>query len=110
MRRKFEGSTIAPLAVLLTVSLIGPTKAGEFTPSPQGATHPPAAPCGDAERGCARIRGHIPAASEFAGVETIGGRPAAFRPPPFDAAGQGADDALGQGLFLLQASHDETER
>jgi hypothetical protein len=107
MRRKFEGSAVAPLAVLLTVSLIGPTKAGELTPSWEGATHPPAAPCGDAERGCARIRGHIPAASEVAGVETIGGRPAAFR-PRFDAAGQA--DSLGRSLFLLQASHAETER
>lgn len=107
MRRKFEGSAVAPLAVLLTVSLIGPTKAGEFTPSPEGATYPPAAPCGDTKQSCARICGHIPAASDFAGVETIGGRPAAFW-PPFDAAGK--VDLLGRSLFLLQASHDETER
>jgi len=98
MRRRFEGSAVAPLAVLLTVSLIGPAKAGDLTPSP----------CGDVKQSCARIRGHIPAASDFAGADTIGGRAAAFA--PFDAAGQAAADALGRGLFLLQASHEETAR
>jgi hypothetical protein len=102
MRRRFEGSAVAPLAFLLTVLLIGPAKAGELAPSP------PAAPCGNAKQNCARIRGHIPAASDFAGVDTIGGHPAAFA--PFDAAGQAAADALGRGLFLFQASHDETAR
>ena len=109
MRRKFERSAVAPLAVLLTVSLIGPTKAGDLTPSPDGATSLRAAPCGDAKQGCARIRGHIPAASELAGVDTIGGRQAAFGPPPFDVGGQAAD-ALGRGLFFLQTSHEETAR
>jgi hypothetical protein len=107
MRRKLEGSAVAPLAVLLTVSLVGPTKGGDLTSS-AGATFRPAAPCGDVNRSCARIRGHVPAAAEFAGVETIGGRPAPFS--PFDAVGQAAADALGRSLFLLQASHEETAR
>ena len=70
--------------------------------------------CG-AHETCARIRGHIPAASEVAGVETIGGRPATLGPPlaPFvadlGAAGQAADDALNR-LFFLQVSHDGSVR
>ncbi len=60
------------------------------------------------DESCARIRGHIPAASEVAGVETIGGRPATLGPPPpppfvagLGAAGQAAADALNR-LFFLQ--------
>ncbi len=117
MLRRFERSArgaVARLPVLLTVFMIGPTEAGGLARSTDGAT--PEAQCGDAEQGCVRIRGHIPAASELAGVETLGGRPAAFGPPlaPFvaglDAAGQAAADALSRGLFFLQASHDETAR
>ncbi len=115
MRRTFERSArgaVAPLAVLLTICLNGPAEAGGLAPS-DGATSPPAPQCG-ADESCARIRGHIPAASERAGVETIGGRPATLGPPPpfvagLGAAGQAAADALNR-LFFLQVSHDETVR
>jgi hypothetical protein len=114
MRRTFERSTGAgpPLAVLLTICLIGPAEAGGLASSTEGATGLPVSQCGAGE-GCPRIRGHIPAASEIAGVDTIG-RPATLGPPPpfvdsLGAAGQAADDALNR-LFFLQASHDDTAR
>jgi hypothetical protein len=116
MRRTFERSATgagAPLAVLLTICLIGPVEAGGLASSTEGATALPVSRCGPGE-GCPRIRGHIPAASEIAGVDTIGGRPATLGPPPpflagLGAAGQAADDALNR-LFFLQASHDDTAR
>jgi hypothetical protein len=105
MQRKFQQSArgaCASLAVLLTVGLIGPAQAAGLSP---GTDDPraPAAQCSDAGEGCARIRGHIPAASDFAGAETIGGPPASFGPPP-------APLDSGRGLFLLQVSHDQTAR
>jgi hypothetical protein len=117
MRQTFEQSArgaVAPLAVLVTICLIGPTEAGGPASSTDGATGLPVPQCG-ANQTCARIRGHIPAASEGSGLETIGGHPATLGPPlaPFvaglGAAGQAADDALNH-LFFLQASHDETVR
>jgi hypothetical protein len=117
MRRTFERSAMgagAPLAVLLTICLIGSAEAGGLGPSSDG-TRPPASQCGRFDEGCARIRGHIPAASERAGVETFGGRPANLGPPlaPFVAglgdAGQAAADAINR-LFFLQVRHDDGAR
>jgi len=104
----------APLAVLLTICLIGPAEAGGFASSTDGATGLPVPQCG-ANETCARIRGHIPAASERSGFETIGGRPPPLGSPlaPFvaglGAASQAADDALNR-LFFLQVSHDGSVR
>jgi len=117
MRRTFEQSAtgaVAPLAVLVTICLIGPAEAGGPAPSTDGATGLPVPQCG-ANQNCARIRGHIPAASERSGLETIGGRPATLGPPlaPFvaglGAVGQAADDALNR-LFFLEVSHDDSVR
>jgi hypothetical protein len=117
MRRGLERSAkgaIAPLAVLVTISVIGPAGAAGLPPATDGVTRAPQ--CSEAAEGCARIRGHIPATSERAGVETLGGRPAGFGPPSapfvsgFSAAGQAAADAVSRGLFFLQVSHDETAR
>lgn len=111
MRRTFERSTrgaAAPLAVVLTISMIGPAQAGD-------AMGLPASRCSAGED-CPRIRGHIRAASERAGVETIGGRAATFRPPPspfvaaIGAAGQAAADTLNRLFFLQQVSHDDDAR
>jgi len=119
MRGKFErpaGGAVVLSAVLLILCLIAPAEAGGLVSSVDGATRPPASQCGEAHEGCTRIRGHIPAASERAGVETVGGRPASLGPPlaPFmtgiDAAGQAAADAVSRGFFFLQVSHDETAR
>jgi hypothetical protein len=118
MRRTFERSAMgagAPLAVLLTICLIGSAEAGGPGPSSDGVTRPPASQCGGFDEGCARIRGHIPAASERAGIETIGGRPANLGPPlaPFLAdlgdAGQAAASAINR-LFFLQVRHDDGAR
>ncbi len=114
---RFERSAkgaVAPLAVFLAIWLIGPAGAAGLPPATDGATH--ATQCGDAPEGCARIRGHIPATSEGSGVETLGGRPAGFGPPPapfvsgLGAAGQAAADAVSHGLFFLEVSHDDTAR
>jgi hypothetical protein len=117
MQRKFQQSArgaCASLAVLLTVGLIGPAQAAGLSP---GTYDPraPAAQCGDADEGCARIRGHIPATSDFAGGETIGVGPPSFGPAAplvsgLGAAGRAAADALNRGLFLLQVNHDQTVR
>ena len=83
-----------------------PRSTGDTTAVPQ---------CGQSDEGCTRIRGHIPAASERAGVETIGSRSASFGPPPapfmsgLGAAGQAAADAVNR-LFFLQVSHDDGAR
>ncbi len=106
MRRRFEQSAmgaVGSLAVLLAICLIGPAEAGGFAPS-DGTAHSPGAECGEPDAGCARIRGHIPAASEFSGIETIGGRPAIFGGPPgpfvagLGVFGQAAADAVSRGF------------
>ena len=113
LERSAKGAS-APLAVLLTIWLIGSAGAAGLSPETDGVTRAPQ--CGAAAEGCARIRGHIPATAERAGVETFGVRPAGFgRPPaPFvsglGAVGQAAADALSRSLFFLQASHDDTAR
>lgn len=117
LETRFERSAkdaVAPLAVLAALWLIGPAGAAGLPPATDGFTR--AAQCGDAPEGCARIRGHIPATSERSGVETLGGRPAGFGPPPppllsgLGAAGQAAADAVSHGLFFLEVSHDDTAR
>jgi len=96
------------------ISVISAADAGGPASSTDGAKGLPVPQCG-ANETCARIRGHIPAASEVAGVETIGGRPATLGPPPppfvagLGAAGQAVDDALNR-LFFLQVSHDDSVR
>jgi hypothetical protein len=119
MRRRFDLSAkrmSASLSVILTIGLIGPAEAAGLSPATDGLARSPAPQCGESDGGCGRIRGHIPAASNSAGVETIGGGPASLgmAPPPFvsglGAAGQAAADAINRGLFLLQVSHDESGR
>jgi hypothetical protein len=115
MRGHFEQSVwgaTAPLAVLLTICLTAAAQAGGLPASTENAT---ASGCAESDQGCTRIRGHIPAASERSGVETIGSRPASFGPPsaPFvsglGAAGQAAAEAVNR-LFFLQVSHDDGAR
>jgi len=116
MQRGFEQSARgvgAPLAFLFAIAVIGPAGAAGLSGSTEGATRAYAAQCGEAGEGCARIRGHIPAGSDFAAGDTIGGRSASFMsPPPFvtglGAVGQAAADAVNRGLFFLQVSHDQT--
>src|SRR5438270_3794543 len=107
MREKFQPSagTALPATVLLTICLIGPAEAGGLAPSAEDRTRPLASQCGETYDGCTRIRGHVPAASVRAGVETIGDRPATLAAPPapfvvgLGAVGQAAADALNR-LFL----------
>jgi hypothetical protein len=106
------GGATAPLAIFLTICLTTAAQAGGLPFSAEDATVPQ---CGQSEEGCTRIRGHVPAASERSGVETIGSRSASFGPPPppfvsgLGAAGQAAADALNR-LFFLQVSHDDGAR
>lgn len=106
----------APLAVLLAVGLIGQAEAAGLRPAPDGAADSAVSQCDAPDGGCGRIRGHIPAASDIAGVDTIGGGPARGGAPlaPFvsdlGAAGQAAANSLNRGLLLLQVSHDPSLR
>lgn len=118
MRGKFErsaGGAAALLAALLTICLIAPAEAGGSAPSAERGARSSNAPCSQTAEGCTRIRGHIPAASERAGVETMGDRSASFgsAQAPFvsglDAAGQAAADVVNR-LFFLQVSHDDSSR
>ena len=117
MQRRFEQSArgvVAPLLLLFAIGLIGPAEAAGLTPSTHSATRASAAQCGEDGERCARIRGHIPAASDFAGGDTIGGRPATFGPPPpfvsgLNAVGQAAAESVNRGLFFLQVSHDQMQ-
>ena len=102
----------APLALLLTICLTAAAQAGGLPLSTEDAT---VSQCGQSDEGCTRIRGHVPAASERSGVETIGSRSVSFGPSPapfvsgLGAAGQAAADALNR-LFFLQVSHDDGAR
>jgi hypothetical protein len=115
MRGHFEQSAwggTAPLALFLTIFLTVAAHAGGLPRATGDATT--VSQCGQSDEGCTRIRGHIPAASERAGIETIG-RAASFGPPPapfmsgLGAAGQAAADAVNR-LFFLQVSHDDGAR
>ena len=119
MRRRCDlsaGRKGASLAVLLTIGLIGRAVAAGLSPAADGMARSPPSQCSESDGGCGRIRGHIPAASDSAGVETIGHGPASLGTPlaPFasglGAAGQAAADAVSRGLFFLQVSHDESGR
>ncbi len=120
MRRRFERSmagAVAPLAALLTASLVNPAGAGGLAPSPDPDAGARPTQCdGAAGQGCAHISGYIAAGSDFAAGKRIGGRPALFAPPApplvtaIGAAGHAAADAINRGLFLLQASHDDGAR
>lgn len=113
MRQTFERSTAATAIVLLAIVLIAPAQAGGLTSSAEDATGSIAPQCGD----CPRIRGHIPAASDIAGVEAVAGRPPSFPSPPASsmagfsaAAGPRGAESLGRGLFFMPVRHDETAR
>lgn len=115
MRRKFERSAErrgASLAVLLAIGLTGQVEAAGLSPATDGMTRSPASLCGESDNGCERIRGHVPAASDSAGMETIGAGPASPGAPlaplmsDLGAAGKAAADTISRGLFLLQVSHE----
>ncbi len=116
--RSMSGA-VAPLAILLTMSLIHPASAGSLS-APQASGLRPAQ-CDEAAPslgaaadaiGCARIQGYVAAGSEFAAGERIGGRHAPFEPPS-----QPVVTTIGPGPavaptkvnpFLLEVSHDGT--
>ena len=110
--RSAWGAT-ASRTLFLTIFLTAAAHAGGLPRSTGDTTA--VSQCGQSDEGCTRIRGHIPAASERAGVETIGSRSASFGPPPapfmsgLGAAGQAAADAVNR-LFFLQVSHDDGAR
>src|SRR5271165_2381009 len=81
-------AALAPLAILLTVSLVHPASADSLSPPQVSGLRP--AQCDEAAPslgvaadaiGCARIQGYVAAGSEFAAGERIGGRHAPFEPP-----------------------------
>jgi hypothetical protein len=119
MRRMFGRSAErrgASLAVLLAIGLTGQAEAAGPSPATDGTTRSPASLCGESDGGCGRIRGHIAAASDTAGMETIGAGPASAGAPlaplmsDLGAAGKAAADTVSRGLFLLQVSHDPSAR
>ncbi len=118
MQRSFEhpaGRAGVSLAVFISFGLIGPAAAASLAPATDEASRSSAAQCDDANGGCGRIRGHIPAAPVTGGVETTGRPPSIGTPPaPFVSGlgsfGQAAADAVSHGLFFLQVSHDESAR
>ncbi len=125
MQPKFGRSMaggVGPLALLLTVSLIGRAGADSLS-LPQG-TALRAAQCDEAESGlgatrdgggCARISGYVAAGSEFVAGKKIGGRLSLFEPPlsailsSVGAPPPSRPDApRTEGSFLPDASGEQT--
>ncbi len=110
-------AALAPLAILLTVSLFHPASADSLPPPEvsglRASQCDEAAPSSGAAAdaiGCARIQGYVAAGSEFAAGERIGGRHS-----PFDPPGQPVVTGIAPGPavaptkvnpLLLEVSHD----
>src|SRR5271165_4316458 len=111
-------AALAPLAMLLTVSLFHPASADSLSPPQVSGLR--ASQCDEAPSpgaaadaiGCARIQGYVAAGSEFAAGERIGGRHTPFDPPSQPVVtGIGPGPAVAPtkvNPFLLEVSHDGT--
>jgi hypothetical protein len=127
MQREFGRSltgAFAPLAILLTASMIRTASADGLPPSTATELRP--AQCNETASsrathdavGCARIIGYVAAGSDFATVENIGRRLKPFSPlsgPIVTSAGAASEPSLPnsppkQRSFFLRVGQDDATR
>ena len=127
MQREFGRSltgAFAPLAILLTASMIRTASADGLPPSTATELRP--AQCDETASsrathdavGCARIIGYVAAGSDFAAGKKIGARLAPFAPlsgPIVTSVGTASESALPnsppkQRLFFLRVGENDATR